>query len=325
MNLRETLEAVRSRGIEMAFDPGVHAECRLETNCPRAIELRKLIGDAGITLTQLLEGYVQSTANPVNINTFIPQIPNLSARVPISIGGHTVELDLTDTVRAQIQTVIRGRLAGLDEVQERVKSVGKGLFDAYQHEIDRVRTVKVLPALEFDQAELLRSKCMYTKAGKTFVFFFPQTYAPETIHHNGYLYQIRPEHQTRIKRDCLVKIVVEGRAIHAPTLCKLDGSKQQHYHGNNMWDCWGNVQLPTAWNSSLTQLYRLSIQLIRALGTVNYDSPLNVHPEGMPVLADLFNGTVQLGREGVPTTAPTALTDEPAPFTPHVGWGRGRR
>jgi hypothetical protein len=326
MNLRETIQALEAKGITVANDLGVHENCAIDSNCPKAIEVRKIIGESGVTLEQLLEGFTQPEVESPAI-----ELPEINGDAEISVAGRRLKLDFNSIIKDELRSLIRRKLSQIEEHSGHLKNIGYGWNSYYQREIARVRTTKVLPQLSFPIEELSRTGCMITSQGDNYVFLFKTEYHPEYIVSDGVRFKLSDNDTALLKGDTMLKYVItrERKFLTKPALLNDKGSKFYHYHGSGS-DCWGTITFPTTWDGTLNSLYQESITLMKSLITINRNSPMNREPAGMPNLQDLFSRATRLGMEGVidrPIPPVETPQDDGSRFTTDIpqpvrGWGR---
>ena len=76
MRLSDVVSACQVKGVTISLNLGEHSNCDLESNCPKAIQLRTFIQEAKVTPAILLEGFAEYTRvglpgrplNPPNFN-----------------------------------------------------------------------------------------------------------------------------------------------------------------------------------------------------------------------------------------------------------------
>lgn len=297
MNLREVVDSLEAKDVQLALDLGVHQHCLIDSNCPKAIELRKLIGEAGIGLPEILEGYQAITApDPVDWsgNGF-----HIDGRVTIRVANQDLHLDLTQQIESQLTDQMRRRLDTIRQQENRIKELGSSLYASYLDEIARQRRTRVLPQLSFPLEELIRYNIMVTAQENNYIFLSPATYHPEYIVKDGMRYELSARDKASLRREVFFKSTVTGsnRFLEIEFL-DMDGQFFNHYHGRRA-DCWGNIQLPATWGRTLRMLDETKIRLINSLITINYNSILSIEPPGMPHVNQLLERATELGREGV--------------------------
>ena len=97
MNLAQTIQALEANNIVTALDCGVHQYCDVNSNCPLAVELRRIVTESELTLEQLLEGYAASQEPPPN-PLLNPEFPEIDGHTIIHIGESDIPLDLTPVI-----------------------------------------------------------------------------------------------------------------------------------------------------------------------------------------------------------------------------------
>ena len=311
MNLRETVEILRAKHIEIALDLGEHTHCQLDSNCPLAIQLRRAIGESGLTLPDLLEGYQAITApEPVRID-----LPHLGGEATITVAGKTIRIDLTDIVGGQFKEALERKLHDLERQEVCIKGLGIGLYHSYLQEIAGLRNNHILPQLKVPVGDLLRYRACITEEDGNYIFLFQVNFHPEYIVRDGIRYKLGNEDAFAIRREACLKITVtpQGKVLSLLLLDKA-GTKLGHYHGRNT-DCWGQVNLQLEGGIiSLRALHRIGIVAMNSLITINYNSLMQHVPPDMPPIEQLLERSTELGREGE-LGAP-----EPTPDAQPAGW-----
>ena len=305
MNLAETVQALEAKGIATAINLGAHEHCAIDSNCPLAVELRRLVVDAGVTLEQLLEGYEAVTAaDPVNYD-----LPGIDGKAIIKIGDKVIEVDLDDVVGEQMKAAMDTKRRELGEQEVRVKRLGGGLYTSYLRAIAQARKSPVLPQLGFNHKELLASNCLVTCEGSTYVFLFPCEYKPEYYVNNSVRYKLAASDKKAIKRNTYLEFKIRGGKFLSILLQEKSGETLSHYHGHPGGDCWGHVKLPARWDGELRSLRELVKLCMGSLATINMNSLLEHNPPGMPYYEELKSRGTRVGREG--TVAPAEVPPEP--------------
>lgn len=323
MNLAETVQALRAKDITVAIDLGAHSSCRIDTNCPVAIELRRIMTDAGVTLPELLDGYeIFSVPDPVEYT-----LPEFNSNATMQIAGQNFHFDFNAIITVQLKDLIDRKIRSLDEQNARIGSLCQSLYDSYSYQIRRARDNHTLPQLSFSDRELMRAGCFITGEDKSYSFIFPVIYKPEYIIKDGIRYKIAEDTVGRLIYDVFLKFVIEDGIFMRAILLDESGDKFIHYHSDRRTDCWGAVTLPHRWDGRLSSLHTLSTALMRALATVNYNSLYSHDPPGMPYIGNVLDESTELGREGEIETPPVGRVTSPisAQAWGGTGWGRTRR
>ncbi len=297
MNLKEVVDSLEAKDIQLAIDLGMHTHCLIDSNCPKAIELRKLIGDAGAGLPEILEGYRDiTTPDPINWTNSDLQI---DGKIKLYIQGHELDLDLTEELRASVNAQLQRKLEIIERQENKIRELGQGLYRRYLEEIAKQRRTRVLPQLSFTQQDLIKFNILVSAEEDNYIFLSPSTYRPEYIVNNGVRFELLPADKKAIRRDIVFKFVI-SRESKFVQIIQLDmgGNHFQHYHSRGG-DCWGQIKLPQQWDRSLNQLDRLKISLSNALVTINFNSLMNNEPPGMPRVDSMLQRATELGREGV--------------------------
>lgn len=321
MNLQDTVKALEAKDITLAIDIGVHSHCDLDSNCPIAIQLRRLITDTGIQAEELLEGYAEVTTTPAPVSC---ELPTFDANIHLSIAGRTFDLELNDVISANLRFEIDRRLREIDRLKAGVTTAAYGLYDAYLREIRRQRSAQSLPQLSFSTTDLLRAGCMITSSGRDYHIIFPSKYKPKYIVKRSVRYKLTDEDAIFLLQKIYIKFIIsqDFRFLRADVL-NDSGAKFRHYHGDSTHDCWGSVNLPIRWDGSLESLSRLATTLSMSLTTINRDSILDSSPSSWVHIDTLLARSTELGVEGVINTEPVLGEPQPTPTAQRTaGWGR---
>ena len=310
MNLIETLEALEAKNTAVAIDIGEHGRCTIDSNCPVAVELRKIIVDAGITLEQLLEGFTESRPSDPVEYTFAP----FSGKMSLSIAGTIVETDLKDVITGALKAHVDNRLATLKGKELGIKILGLSLYSNYQHHIKEAGKNAKLPQLKFTPGELSQAKCYVTSEPRgnslVYAFYYPTQYRPEYLIDQGTRYTLDPADLKKITQDMLIKVAVskEG-AIFDPQAVKPDGTHLIHYHSSGGdGNCWGGVHRPQKWDGRLRTISDYVRLLDGSLRTINYNSVMNPEPTGMPKVDKIRERVTKVGKEGIFNPKPAGDT-----------------
>ncbi len=304
MNLKEVVDSLEAKDIQLAIDLGVHQNCLIDSNCPRAVELRVKLQENNVGLPEILKGYQTIAAsNPFNWDNTSFQI---DGRIKVSIQGHEINLDLTEEIRDSVNNQMRYKLEQFKQQEEKLKKIGHGLYDSYLEEIAKQRRANVLPQLFFTQQDLIKFNIMVSAENNRYVFLSPSTYKPEYIVRDGVRYELSPTDKRTLRRAMVFKFVIsrENKFVQITQL-DMTGEHFQHYHSRNT-DCWGQLEQPQLWGRSLEQLDRLKISFSNALVTINYNSLMQDEPPDMPNVNTVLGRATQLGKEGVIEEQPNA-------------------
>ena len=294
ITLQTAVEYAKTKGIGIGIDLGVHSFCFLSSNCPKAVELRKILLKAGINLSEIVP---VSSGSDFPVNTELPEIPNLST-VKIDLFGQQIELDVSSLVGHQLEQGTQEYLQSLTKTKRSLLGYGKALQGAYKHALKCLDEKHILPQLLVGREELLETTALITAEGENYLILLPATYQPEYIVTQGIRYELAEHHKAQLRKDCYLEFTIKGveKTVLGVDLVDERGKFIPHYHGDRGKTCWGSVRYGAF--RSLTQLYQLAIQLIGALSTINGDSLLNRRPPDMPTYDELMGEAVKLGREG---------------------------
>ena len=299
MNLDETVRALEAKGVLIALNLGEHGRCAIDSNCPTAIKLRKLIGEAGVTLPELLEGYEETKpTDPIKY-----EFPKFDGKMVLEIGGKVVEVELEDVITGELKIRVQNKLAMIKQKETTLRSFGRSLYGNYQIHLEKALQSTTLPQLKFPLEELIKANCYITQDGagtnNSYMFLFPFKYSPEYMARNGKRYKIKPADQKLCVRDVFIQLVISAKGkFFQPRLVYSDGSYLNHYHGSGGGNCWGGVRLPQCWDGTLRNVVAVAKTLEGSLKTVNINSMANQHPTDMPDGLDLFKEGTLIGREG---------------------------
>lgn len=298
---------LKKQGIEVAIELGVHSLCRLDSNCPKAIEVRKIITDSGTELGEYIQerGFTVSPLPEELKATVVIHHPLLVER----------ELDITEFLRPEAQRGLERAIKESNKAIDHCKVWLEGCINRYNHEVYRLRQNSTLPQLPISARELLRLGAVLGKHDKNlYNIYFRVTYSPVQTVRAGVRYQLSNEDVLRIRREGYLGIVF-NKHFEKADLWDEHMNKLSHYHGN-AYDCWGNGGLPDIWDGTIEQLVSLRDRLMRALGTINGDSLMLDSPLNMPTYQTLLQRATRIGPEG-------RIEQTPSIAVPPVGWTTG--
>jgi hypothetical protein len=313
-------------GIIVSQDFGNHYNCLVDSNCPEAIKLRKVLTEAELNLPDIIKEWEESKAEKPKPLSY--KLPEVSGKATISVAGKDIEIDLKDEIEGQIKYLFNDRLEKFKYSQEKINNLAANLFRNYLDTIIDARRATVLPQMDIPGAELIRYKCTVAKGGRdSYLFFFPFTYHPQWIITSGTRYDIHPEHIKMITRDVLVVFTInkEGKMIDRRLVEPAYLDKFQHYHGAS-YDCWGEMKMPGKWDWTVKSLADMVHKMEAALATINRDSLMNSQPAGMPSIPELLDMAKMEGVQGEVNTEVRTEEAQPAEVTdsPHRRhWGIG--
>ena len=290
-------------GIVISRDIGTHGYCHMDTNCPEAVYLRKVMADAGVTFDDISTiAPEEQPQHPIRVN-----IPDVSGKTMVMINGIPVDVDIGDDLKIQLDQNMHRKYLEFENFRETASSILNDLYATYVHHTLQTFKKKGLPMITTVAADLIKYRCMITSSSDKYYYIFSLHYAPEYI--VGYIYdkegggavhryRISKEYQDKIIREVfLVYPIFLNKQIEVPFLLGEKGGKFQHYHGAGR-DCWGNVEIPQKWDGRLQSLYDITRQIEGTLKTINRDSLMSEHPPGMPNFVTMFNASTDLGIEG---------------------------
>lgn len=303
MYLQDAIAACEQKGYSIALDLGLHKYCLLDSNCPKAIQVRQMISDMQISQVDLLTGYAEVTSipdDPVKRTDFLLGKLKIDGKLNLSIGGTVVPIDLS----AQIKELLKDELSKIDLNEEKrnrqINLAADALFTAYKDAIRQAKQHKELEQLNLDIKDVLRFGIVTTAYNGYYLFFYPMVYQPGYLYDNGDRYEICEQDKLAIRREnCWIKFEVnKERKFIDITLVNQQGLMLNHYHGRPGFDCWGTMHKPEKWDGSLEMLAREAKSRIGALGMINMNSLLDRHPDGMPIIQEVKNRATKMGREG---------------------------
>jgi len=341
MNLYETIQAlsnIRSEqypnGITVALDIGVHQYCDVDSNCPVAIELRRMVTEAGVGLQELLEGYSRAQETLDDVPEFSLENIAYGGSIAINVAGQSIEVDLSDQIREQLEYHGQNILDRLDHNSRQLTDYGTSFYHTCMSAIARARATKTLPQLQLEFTDLIKYKPLITTEENNYLLSFPIRYKPEWLYSRNIRYAMAQRDIREIEQDVFVVFpITQDKKILRPYLVDTQGRKFSHYHGR-AGDCWGSVELPEHWDDSLGYLADVAYQLQASLATINLDSLMQSQPSGMPDTRDLRDRATVLGEEGVAREQPSqsyseyTISVDPGVgepvvgMTPRRGWGR---
>jgi len=303
MDLRQVLRALENikteqhpEGIIISMDLGVHAFCLIDSNCPRAVQLREILSQAEIPLDALLEAH-NSIEQP-EPNRLDWTLPDIETNINIVIAGKTSTFDANEIVEGQVKEEITYLLGNLRSQHRQVESLAASLHHAYLTEIRKVRTEIILPQLRYEPADLLMNRCIVNAQDNYYTYSLPLVYNPQYIVRSRVRYKLGAIDVDRLRHDTFVRYIIGDRStFQSITLVNRQGSKFNHYHGTS-YDCWGDVQLPERWDGRIGTLARLAHTLETSLITINADSLMTSEPIGLINIHDLIDRGERLGEEG---------------------------
>lgn len=300
MDLSQTVEALRRNNIELALDIGVHQFCEIDSNCPVAIELRRMIRDSGVSIVDLLETYASmgdgSVPEPPDGIRF--EMPSVNGRVLLQIGGQDFELDLTAEIERQVGRELAREARSLEQRISQFNQLGTSMYQNYLTAIKDVKKTKEMPQVKFSLADIINYRCLITATSDAYLFVMPIQYKPEWIVSRGTRYRLSDEDIRTIEQEifAVFPITRENKVLNVYVVNGA-GQKFHHYHGRGG-DCWGKLKMPERWDGTLNSLARLAYQMQASLATINQDSLMQHNPTGMPAVEDLRRRSTTLGVEG---------------------------
>lgn len=312
-----------SFSVLLANDLGIHKYCKLNSNCPRAIKVRKLMAEAGVSMEQLVKVFAEEEENfkRGGHNTdYLDELEKALEKntVKLHILGQELELDLTEEVKQSTGFALTDRLNGVKRYRQEVESYLQSWFATYKRAIRDARLSETLPQLHFDFRDLMKNPCRYSIEGNNYCFWFDFNYQLRYIVNNSIRYELCDKDRIESYRSLLIRYQINREYSFVEiALFKPDGSKFVHYHGGS-WDCWGSVKFPEKWDGTLYTLSTITKTLEKIIATVNFNSLMFDHPDGFPKVTDLIKNGTELGKEGEINVADA--TERPN-TRPTRGWG----
>jgi hypothetical protein len=305
------LQALEQHGHAVAFDVGEHFRCQIDTNCPRAVELRKILTAMSLDYKTL------NVEEPLDVRLFEGDIHPITTMVQIG----STPIDISAIVKKEAVDMIRGLITRASSAEERVKRLGQSYNNTYNNRVAELRRQGRLTQLTFSLVDMVKYNCRITTDAdcKHYLMCFGIAYAPLYTYSDGNRYAIKPDvAQTLIRDVWVVYKITKDRKVVETKLVTSKGNKFHHYHGNDAGDCWGQNEKLHTWDGTLKQLGEKAFSLSRALATVNMNSLLNRTPDGLPTYDKLQKQTTKLGVEGVIDSPDTVVT----PAAPAPRWGQ---
>jgi hypothetical protein len=327
--LYQVLDLLKQKDIEVALNVGEHQYCSIQSNCPMAIKLRKMIEDMGLVLDDALKDYKPDRVDPLYR---VPAINPVPAELTVTMGGEPVKIDMSRVITQEVKNGIESHFDNLRRRSEKLEHYAQSLHQTYMNEIYNLRKTKVLPALDFSITDLHKAGVYAgcSPVDNMYIFYTPMVYEPHYLYSGGIRYEISDEDKLRLYvKDLYLKssILQRNMTFYSHTIIRSSGTKLVHYHGDRS-DCWGNVKIAVKWDGTLRNLSKVTHELIMSIITINGDSLMRRDPTGFPTYQQLFERARKIGREGemtppviaTTTTAfsTTATTGDGAP----VRWGR---
>jgi len=266
-------------GISIAQDFGVHQHCRIDSNCTEAIKLRKVLSETNIDLdTMILEwSKISPNAGQIKLKEF--RLPDISGKVKLDVAGQTIEVDLENSIREQLEHSLRYRLEDLRMAKADLAAFAREMNKVYLDSVRSARSVRVLPQINIFFGDLLKHRCIVSAIDKhTYGFLLPLDYHPQWIWTGGVRYKLHNKHIEKIRQEVYAIFpITVGKKFLSPYLVDIEGKKFFHYHGKER-DCWGQLRMPETWDGTLQQLVDLNYRMQSALATINRDSLMLHNP-----------------------------------------------
>ena len=331
LNLQQTIQSLEENNIAVAINIGVHKHCNINSNCPLAVELRKLVHKSGITLAQLIEGFTASQESAKEVSYTLPEF---NGKAVINIAGQEVTIDFSDVIERQMGAAFAMKKQEFNGMGLQIKNIGSSLFASYTDKIQQLEQTKTLPQLEFSTKELIKANCLITSnnARGCYPFLFARRYNPQWIITNRKRYKMATKDIKKVEGDIYIQFTIsKAKKIVNTVIFDSAGDKFSHYHGGGHRegdDCWGQVKLPDVWDGTLESLSNLVIQLMGSLATINKDSLWARHPNNMPSIDSLMERSTELGEEGLVEEREQPRggwdTEDNGEEAPPRRWGNGR-
>jgi hypothetical protein len=328
--LQKVLELLlANHKVEVAISVGEHSFCSIESNCPMAVKLRKMIEDMGLKVEDIVKENKPELVDPLYK---IPEIKIIPAEISIDLYGEPLKVNMSKFITESVKQGIDTHFHRLRRESERLGSYANSLHQTYMQEISRQRKTKVIPALSFGVQDLALAR-MYMSCDSSsghYLFYTPMVYEPRYLYSQGIRYELGARDMENLMRSNLylrTAIIATDMKIYSHTIIGETGSKFHHYHGGGN-DCWGAVKINVKWDGTLRHLTKITHELIGSLVTINGDSLMQRHPAGFPSYQDLLDRATRLGREGemsapeVPVTGTAFSVHSTAGTGEPVRWGR---
>lgn len=318
MDLQQTVHGMRAlrsekypEGILIAHDLGAHVYCSIESNCPEAIKLRRIITEAGLSIEEIENALYGEGAEAIRPPIDLTFPPDFSAKMTVRIWDKNIEIDMLDFLSREIKIRIEDKLFDLEEQKSRIRSIGSDFYRAYVRAIEDAKRTVVLPQLKPRLSLLLAYNCHITADEDVYLISFQLDYHPRWIYSHGMRYKLSEAHQKKIrKRIFLVFPVDRDGNLLTPYLVNEDGSKFTHYHGMGG-DCWGSVRdTGGRWTGNISDLYTRARRIEGALATINQDSLMTDRPSELLAMTTLRRGATLEGEEGTVGEAPEEVRRE---------------
>lgn len=285
-------------GIVVPHDYGNHSYCLMDTNCPEAVKIRKVLDEAGIKLEELVELWKARRPEPPS-PPFRYRDIDISGKVRVTVLGQNAELDVGEELQWQIRDQMERKYEAFLRYKNHFDVIAREMFHNYRFYFDEARRTSELPQIVLPMNLMMQYKCMVTTVNKEYyAFIFPFHYEPEYIFTNGDMYRIHKEHREEIVRDVYILLpIYPSLDVGEPMLILEDGRKFAHYHGHG-YDCWGRVKILRRWDRELKSLWNYVKELEKSQGVINRDSLMTEQPHGMPSFTKMFSAAKLLGKEG---------------------------
>ncbi len=202
MTLTEVFDSLGENDILTGLDIGVHGNCEIDSNCPIAIELRRVVREAGITLQQLVDGAALHQTRGDDDNFFLrnTEIQLPTEDITFSVFGQDVSISLAQIIGPDVRVAVENRLASIRDANRVIESVGQAYLNTYREKVAALSKNKRLQQVAFDPEELRRTGCQVTATEGNYLFIFPFDYGAEYIVNNGIRHELSAAHKAQIAR-----------------------------------------------------------------------------------------------------------------------------
>ncbi|KKL17168.1 hypothetical protein LCGC14_2488240, partial [marine sediment metagenome] len=212
----------------------------------------------------------------------------------------SISIPLSEVIGNNIRTAVFNRMQELRDADTTLERIGQAFHHTYQEKVAALSKNKRLQQVAFDPEELRRTGCQVTAFEGNYLFIFPFDYHAEYIVNNGIRHELSAAHKAQIARlgGCITIEISNKNKFTFAKAKKADFTPMDHYHASHGGNCWGQITIPRTWNVTLRQVYALFKEVEGSLMTINYNSLLNRHPEGMPEASAILRDATRIGREG---------------------------
>jgi hypothetical protein len=345
MELNIALKVLQEQyNMEVALNMGEHAYCSVESNCPVAVKLRKILIEAGIDFDELKTKIPEQVNDISIIDRAGVNLDDVTDTVTATVFGTEITIPVQNIIKPEFVSTVQNYIYNLKQKRIRLDSYAYALQDTFNNELAKARRKVVLPTLEIPFHEAAGVTILANNREEVYEIYVPTVYAPKLIYDDGVNYQLDEADRVKIERKNLyMRYRIRPDKVIVDTILVTDkGEGLEHYHGRSGHDCWGTVETMSKWDGSIKQLRQRTLLLERSLVTINYNSLLRRDPSGMPGADSVMSratahklgvvGEIEQRKEAlvqeINTTSPvthTVLPTETTVATGARGWGLVRR